>query len=35
MIAQLLPRRWVYLLAGLYVLDVGLGVVAVLLLATS
>jgi hypothetical protein len=34
MMAQLLPRRWVYLLLALYVLDVGLAAAAVLLLAT-
>lgn len=34
MVAQLIGRRWLLLLAGLYVLDVGLGFVAVLLLAT-
>jgi len=35
MVAQLIPRRYVLLLAALYVLDVGLAAAAVLLLATS
>jgi len=34
MVARLLPRRYILLLAALYVLDVGLAVAALLLLAT-